>query len=116
MQNRAIGLTELLATGSEMAAALERKHGAPPQIFRHSLEHIDEQIVSRSANGDRLALCFAYRYPWGNGEQQKLVGSDIWDVEGFEKGDLEKYIVRGEREAYKEFPPPFAAAIRTTLY
>ena len=116
IQNRAIGLTEFLATGSDIAKALERKHGAPPQVYRQSLEQVDKEIQSRITKGDMTALVFVYRRPWGEGKQVELVGNDVWDVKGYEKATLEELVVEGKLEPYKEFPPPFAAAIEATIF
>jgi hypothetical protein len=116
LKDRVIGLREFTATGSEIAQALEHKHGMPTQIFRQSLEQIDEQLDRRVAAGDFTALAFAYRRPWGTGRQFQLIGNDIWEVEGYQKTTLEEVILGDKLEPYKEFPAPFLAALEATFF
>ncbi|KAH6610502.1 hypothetical protein Trco_000522 [Trichoderma cornu-damae] len=116
LQNRSIGLSEFVVTGSEVAAALERKNGAAPQIFRPSIEQVKEEIAARLQKGDRSAILLAYRLPWASGKHLELVGNDVWDVEGYEKTTLDKVVVEGDLEPYKAFPPQFVALMETTFF
>ena len=115
LQNRGIGLTEFTATGAEIATALERKHGAPPQVFRHSMKRVDEEIESKLQNGNPLAMVFGYRKPWGAGKLVDLVGHDIWQVDNYQKATLEDLIVNGKMESYKDLPPPVTEALNSTF-
>ncbi|KAF4968098.1 hypothetical protein FSARC_4459 [Fusarium sarcochroum] len=103
--NRNIGLRELTCTGSEVAATLQRRHGMHPKVFRHGLEQTRREIEARIEKGDLTALAFSYRYPWGAGQQVKLVGDDIWDVQGYSKTTLEEVIAESRLGTYKELPP-----------
>ncbi|KAK4065441.1 hypothetical protein J3E69DRAFT_112903 [Trichoderma sp. SZMC 28015] len=116
LQNRSIGLSEFIVTGSEVAAALERKHGTPPQIFRPSVEQVSKEIEARLQKGDISAIPLGYRLAWATGKHLELVGNDIWDVQGYPKTTLEKVVVEGDVEPYKAFPPQFAALIETTFF
>ncbi|KAK1236865.1 hypothetical protein MKX08_007813 [Trichoderma sp. CBMAI-0020] len=96
LQNRSIGLSEFIITGSEVAAALERKHGTPPQIFRPSVERVTKEIKARLQKNDVSAISLAYRLPWATDKHLQLVGSDIWDVAGYQKTTLDKVVVEGD--------------------
>lgn len=116
LQNRSIGLSEFIVTGSEVAAALERKHGTPPQIFRASVERVTKEIGARLQKNDVSAVALAYRLPWATGKHLELVGSDIWDVAGYPKTTLDKVVVEGDLEPFKVFPPQFVALMETTFF
>ncbi|KAM0511988.1 hypothetical protein ACHAPE_009344 [Trichoderma viride] len=116
LQNRSIGLSEFIVTGSEVAAALERKHGKPPQIFRPSVERVTKEIEARLQKDNVSAIALAYRLPWATGKHLELVGSDIWDVEGYQKTTLDKVIVEGDLEPFKAVPPQFTALMETTFF
>jgi len=104
LQNRAIGISELQPTGRQIASALEKKHGTPPQVFYHSLEGIYNEIETRLKTGISPTLALLCRKIWGSGQQVKLVGEDIWDVQGYEKATLEDLIVKGKIEPYRDMP------------
>ena len=116
IKNRAIGLSELIVTGSDIFQALHRKHNSPPKVFRQSLDQVDEEVSTRLSKGDRVAIVFVYRRPWGSGTQIDLVGNDIWEVEGYKKATLDELLVEGKMEPYKDFPPQFTEAISATFF
>lgn len=116
LQNRSIGLSEFIVTGSDVAAALERKHGTPPQIFRASVERVTKEIEARLQKDDVSAISLAYRLPWATGKHLELVGTDVWDVAGYQKTTLDKVVVEGDLEPFKAFPPQFAALMETTFF
>ncbi|KAK8094759.1 hypothetical protein PG997_001444 [Apiospora hydei] len=54
LANRDIGLCEVRATGEEIRAALEKRHGGvPPQVIVNDLERVDREIETRIAGGRR---------------------------------------------------------------
>ncbi|KAM0325786.1 hypothetical protein ACHAQA_007088 [Verticillium albo-atrum] len=56
IQNRQIGLCELRATGTEIAATLEKLHGAAPETFNHSLEKVNAEVENAINTGMPSAL------------------------------------------------------------
>lgn len=52
-------------------------------------------------------LAYYCRKIWGTGEQGGMTGGDgdVWDVEGYEKVDVEGLVVGGLLGAYREMPP-----------
>ncbi|KAH6957483.1 hypothetical protein DER45DRAFT_632392 [Fusarium avenaceum] len=116
LSGRAIGLREFICTGSEIAAAQQRRHGVPPKVYHHSLEQAKKEIEVRMRKGDLSAFIFSYRCPWGAGQQVELVGDDLWDVQGYRKTTLEEVVVKGKMEPYKEFPPSFTTALESTFF
>ncbi|KAI0849110.1 NmrA-like family protein [Daldinia vernicosa] len=107
LQDRAIGLSELRATGKEIAAVLKKKHGAEPQIFRHSPEKIENELESAIKSGSPLALSWYCRKAWGEGIIVKGV-SDLWEVEGYKKATLEDLLLEGKLEPYRDVGPQIA--------
>ncbi|KAI1453280.1 NmrA-like family protein [Annulohypoxylon moriforme] len=116
LAGRVIGVSELKATGSEIAAALKKKHGAEPQIFRHSLEKVDNEIETCIKNGIPLSLAWWCRKTWGNGTLVKSVGEEIWEVEGYQKATLEELLVGGKLAPYRDLPPQVKQAFDSTIH
>lgn len=115
LENRAIGISELTPTGKDIAAALEAKHGTAPQVFSHKLENINAQVEDGLKSGSLFTLAWYCRKIWGTGQQVKMVGGDIWEVEGYQKATLEDLIIRGKLEAYREMPPQVGAYFEGTF-
>ncbi|KAL3292608.1 NmrA-like family protein [Colletotrichum asianum] len=105
IQNRAIALTELSPTGGDVANALKEKNGEPPEVFNHSLKKINGEIEDGLASGSLFTLSWYCRKIWGTGQQANMVGTDLWEVEGYKKASLKDLIVDGKLEHYREMPP-----------
>ncbi|KAI0102723.1 NAD(P)-binding protein [Nemania sp. FL0031] len=105
LQGRAIALSELRATGNEIAAVLKEKHGAEPQKFIHSLEKVDAEIDRCVKNDNPIGLSWYCRKAWGIGDVTKGLGEDIWEVEGYKKATLRGLLLEGQLESYKDIPP-----------
>ncbi|KAK8039429.1 NAD(P)-binding protein [Apiospora rasikravindrae] len=108
LANRDIGLSEVRATGEEIRAALEKRHGGvPPQVIVNDLERVDREIGTRIAMGppEPLALTYHCRKAWGTSQLVEGVGKDVWEVEGYQEATLEELIVQGKLGAYREIPP-----------
>ncbi|KAF4874048.1 Eugenol synthase 1 [Colletotrichum siamense] len=105
IQNRAIALTELSPTGGDVANALKERNGKAPQISNHSLEKIDGEIEDGLASGSLFTLSWYCRKIWGTGQQAQMVGTDLWEVEGYKKATMKDLIVEEKLEYYREMPP-----------
>ncbi|KAJ5970416.1 uncharacterized protein N7479_000334 [Penicillium vulpinum] len=116
LQDTVIGLSELRVTGQDVAKALERKHNAPPTVFRHSLKEADRQMQIRLDQGRPLALAWYCRRVWGSGEVQNVIGSNIWEIPGYQKKTLKDLIEDGELVAYRKATPELKAALEQTFY
>ncbi len=103
-------------TGSEIAAALEKKHGKKPEIFIHSVEKIEQEMEAALRQGSPAAIVWSYRRVWATGQQTKLLGTDFWDVEGFPKQTLEGLLVDGQLEPYRVMPPQTLAALNDSFH
>lgn len=78
LAGRYIGLNELAPTGSELLVAISRKHGVPATSAKD-----DDFIEGTYRSGSILGLPALVRKKWGEGTH--TVGSDVWDVPGYEK-------------------------------
>ncbi|KAJ5144597.1 NmrA-like family protein [Penicillium atrosanguineum] len=116
LENKVFGLSEVQATGEDVATALEKRHSAPPTTFRHSLEEVDRQIQDHLDKGQPLANAWYCRRIWGAGKIPELIGSDIWEVDGYSKKSLEELIVDDKLVAYREGSPAFQAAVEKMFY
>jgi len=116
LQDRAIGLSELKATGQQIYEALRKKHGAEPQTFTHSLEKIDTEISKELERGSPLAAVWWYRRVWGAGQNVPNVGRDIWEVDGYPKATLDELLVEGKVDPYREVPPKLIGAVSATFH
>ncbi|KAF9869318.1 hypothetical protein CkaCkLH20_13235 [Colletotrichum karsti] len=105
IQNRAIALTELTPTGEEVAAALEQKNGSSPETFTHGLETVEREIEDGLSDGSLFTLSWYCRKIWGTGQQYRMIGKDVWAMEGYKKATLSDLIVEGKLEQYREMPP-----------
>ncbi|KAK6209758.1 hypothetical protein QIS74_11342 [Colletotrichum tabaci] len=108
LENRAIALCELAPTGREIEAALEAKHGVAPQVSTHSLSRVNGEVEGGLQSGSPFALAWYCRKIWATGQQCQMVGTDFWEVDGYDKATLEDLVVRGKLEAYREMPPQVA--------
>ncbi|KAJ5707893.1 hypothetical protein N7488_007694 [Penicillium malachiteum] len=115
LQGRVIGLSEVQATGSEIAKALEARHGSPPQIFRHTLEQVDYHIQKTLDEGAPLTMVWYGRRVWGSGGYEAGIGNDIWEVEGYKKKTLDE-LLNGGMEPYREFPAKILDLMDKTIY
>lgn len=113
--NRVVRLCEFRATGSEIAQALDQRHGTPPKIFRQSIATVEQMIDTRLANGDMTAIALTYRCPWGEGTNNKYSAEDVWTVEGYRKTTLTEVVVEGKLGQYKALPPPFVEGLKATF-
>ncbi|KAN0098993.1 NAD(P)-binding protein [Hyaloscypha variabilis] len=116
LQDRAIGLSELKATGQQIYEALRKKHGAEPQTFTHSLEKVDTEISKELERGSPLAAVWWYRRVWGAGQNVPNVGRDIWEVDGYPKVTLDELLVEGKIQPYREVPPQLIGAVSATFH
>ncbi|KAJ5580266.1 uncharacterized protein N7459_006251 [Penicillium hispanicum] len=116
LQNRVIGLSELQPTGAEIVRALEQRNGGPPQIFRHSLDEVDRQMHACLDAGRPLGLAWYGRRVWGSTGYGAVIGSDVWEVEGYKKKTLEDLLPAGGLEAYREQSGPLVEALERTFY
>ncbi|KAI0883288.1 NmrA-like family protein [Annulohypoxylon maeteangense] len=116
LAGRVIGVSELKATGSEIAAALKKKYGVEPHIFKHSLEKVDNEIETCIKNGIPLSLAWWCRKTWGNGTLVKSIGEEIWEVEGYPKATLEELLVGDKLSPYRDLPPQIKQAFNSTIH
>ncbi|KAH8886599.1 NAD(P)-binding protein [Thozetella sp. PMI_491] len=114
--NRAIGLSEMQVTGEEVAAALEKKHGKQPATFTHSSEKIEKEIETSLQQGSPGAAIWFYRRAWGTGKQVQQIGTDLWEVEGYQKQTLEDLLVDGQLEKYRDVPPHMMEGLHATFH
>lgn len=105
IENRAITLTELTPTGREVAEALNKKHGTAPRVSEHSLERVNSEVEEGLNSGSLFTLSWYCRMIWGTGQQVRMVGTDRWEVEDYEKATLDGLIMGGKLESYRELPP-----------
>ncbi|KAF7550753.1 hypothetical protein G7Z17_g5506 [Cylindrodendrum hubeiense] len=115
LKDRVIGLTELEATGNDLAAAFEVKHGKKPEIFKHSSNKVDDEFEHTVSNGIPFALAWYCRKIWGAGQLEQMMGTDIWEVPGYSKISLTDLIVGGKIGAYRDMPPPVSEYFDTTF-
>lgn len=54
--------------------------------------------------GKPIALAFYCRKIWGTGQQAKMIGTDIWEVPGYQKVTLTELLVDGKLENYRDMP------------
>ncbi|KAH8661798.1 NmrA-like family-domain-containing protein [Ilyonectria robusta] len=101
-----IGLSELKATGNDITASFELKHGNKPEIFKHSSKKVEDEFEYAISNSIPFSLAWYCRKIWGAGQLETMTGTDIWEVPGYAKVSLEDLIVRGKIGAYREMPPP----------
>ncbi|KAM3501050.1 hypothetical protein MY10362_005869 [Beauveria mimosiformis] len=103
ISNRAIGLVELAPTGQEIAAALEKRHGRKPAIFRQSTEQVTAEFLARlDSDLSAIAPAWYWRKLWGTGDLTRLLGFDIWHVPNVRKATLDDLIVKGEVDTYRD--------------
>jgi hypothetical protein len=104
LTNRVIGLSELQPTGNDVARALTKKFGASPATGSVTLGLVSQQIDQFLNESNPLALPYYCRKIWGTGQQTTMIGSDIWEVEGYPKSTLTE-LIDGKLEQYRGIPP-----------
>ncbi|KAJ5764730.1 hypothetical protein N7520_004289 [Penicillium odoratum] len=104
LQNRDLALSELVPTGNEIAEALTRKFNTAPLIKHESKENITRELDEAIETGNPFALALYCRKIWATGQQAKMIGADIWDVEDYPKATLSSLIVEGKLKPYRSLP------------
>ncbi|EXF84449.1 hypothetical protein CFIO01_02764 [Colletotrichum fioriniae PJ7] len=115
LQNRSISISELKVTGENVATMLERKHGALPRLSSLSLDRVNAEVEEGLKSGSLFTLAWYCRKIWGTGQQAKMVGADIWEVDEYKKATLEDLIVDGKLEAYRQLPPQVTEYFQSTF-
>lgn len=105
LQNRTLALSELAPTGFQVATAITQKHSSRTLTTAETLVSIHQRIETGFENGMPVVLAYYCRKFWGTGEQRRMIGADIWDVEGYEKLGVEELIAGGLLNGYREMPP-----------
>lgn len=80
------------------------------------MEEVDRQIQVRLDQGLPLALAWYFRGVWGSGKVHTMIGSDIWELEGYQKKSLKDLIEDEGLVAYRDTSPALAAALEKTFY
>lgn len=115
LQNRSISISELKVTGENVATMLEKKHGALPRLSSLSLDRVNAEVEEGLKSGSLFTLAWYCRKIWGTGQQAKMVGADIWEVDEYKKATLEDLIVDGKLEAYRQLPPQVTEYFQSTF-
>ncbi|KAJ5292108.1 hypothetical protein N7478_001359 [Penicillium angulare] len=104
LAGRDLALSELRVTGNQIAEAFARKFHAAPITRRESKEHIVQALGEAIETGNPMSLALYCRKIWATGEQARMIGKDIWDVEDYPKATLPSLIVEGALEPYRSLP------------
>lgn len=73
-------------------------------------------MQDRLDKGQPLANAWYCRRIWGAGKIVELIGSDIWEIDGYSKKRLEELIIDDKVVAYRESSPAFQAAVDKMFY
>ena len=101
LADRSIGLTELTPTGTQIQEALEKRHGSEPKIAKVT----EEESVKKIQEGHLLALMDLVKLKWSRGEHS--VGSDIFELEGYNRATLDDLVVERKLGEYREVHLPY---------
>lgn len=104
LQGRELALSELRITGNEIAEAFASKFNTAPTTKTESKEHIVQALDEAIKTGNPFALALYCRKIWATGEQAKMIGEDIWNVEDYSKQTLSSLIVEGNLQPYRSMP------------
>lgn len=104
LQGRDLALSELRPTGNEIAEAFTYRFNAAPITKTESKEHIVQALDEAIKTGNLFGLALYCRKIWAAGEQAKMVGEDIWDVENYSKATLSSLIVEDNLKSYRSMP------------
>lgn len=104
LKGRDLALSELRPTGAEIAEAFACKFHAAPIVKTESKEHIVQALGEAIETGNSFSLALYCRKIWATGEQAKMIGEDIWDVEDYPKATLSSLIVEGDLRPYRFLP------------
>lgn len=104
LKGRDIALSELRPTGTEIAEAFTCKFNAAPIIKTEATEHIVQALGEAIETNNPFSLALYCRKIWATGEQAKMIGEDIWDVEKYHKASLSSLIVEGGLRLYRSMP------------
>jgi hypothetical protein len=94
-------LTELQVTGKQITKALTRKHSQAPSIRREESREFEE-LIDRDTPG---ALAFYCRRMWGKGQQESMLGQDMFEVVDYRKATLDDLVADGGLGEYRPLPP-----------
>ncbi|KAE8331079.1 hypothetical protein BDV39DRAFT_169828 [Aspergillus sergii] len=107
LENRTLSLSELKPTGYDLQQALTTKFGVPPAQRTIPVERVSIQVDEMIKKGDPGALAWYTRKNWGNGDQLKFLGTDVWEVEGYTKATLKDLLLEDKLEEYRPLPKEF---------
>ncbi|RAH66348.1 NAD(P)-binding protein [Aspergillus aculeatinus CBS 121060] len=104
LKTRTLTLSELRATGDEIAAALTERHGTRTLSATGTIDAVDAQIEGFLQAGKPFGLAFYCRRIWGAGMQVGMLTEDVWEVPGYVKAGLGELVVGGGLGAYRTLP------------
>lgn len=107
LKNRTLSLSELRPTGYDIQQALTTKFGVPPAQYTVPIEKVSIQVDEMIKKGDPGALAWYTRENWGNGDQLKFLGNDVWEVEGYTKATVKDLLLEDKLEEYRPLPKEF---------
>lgn len=104
LENRDLALSELTATGTEIAESLEQIFNSPPLTKFEPMEKVIRRTEEAVEKGNPFALALYCRKIWATGEQAKMIGGDMWDVKNYRKATVANLLLEGGLEPYRELP------------
>lgn len=111
LEERTLSLSELRPTGHDIQKALTTKFGVPPAQLTIPIEQVSTRVDEMIKKGEPGALAWYTRKNWGNGDQLKFLGTDIWEVEGYIKASVEDLLVEDKLEEYRPLGKEFLDAL-----
>lgn len=99
-----MGLCELAPMGEEIATVLKEKHGTGPEVITHSLENPNAELDICYKSESPLGMAWYNRKIWGTGELVTMLGSDLWELPGYQKVTLEELVLEEKIKLYRDLP------------
>ncbi|GJC99432.1 nmrA-like family protein [Colletotrichum higginsianum] len=104
ISHRAIGLCELAPTGEDIATVLKKKHVTGPEVITYSLEKANAELDICHKSESPLGMAWYNRKIWGTGQLVTMLGSDIWELPGYQKVTLEELVLEEKIKPYRDLP------------
>ncbi|TQN64948.1 hypothetical protein CSHISOI_10477 [Colletotrichum shisoi] len=87
-----------------VCASFLKKQGTDPEAITHSLEKVNGELENCYKSESPLGMAWYNRKIWGTGDLVTMLGSEIWELLGYQKAIIEELVLEEKTKPYRDLP------------